>query len=786
MKKSKPPAPQSVSPISRPFPPRRNFSSLSVRDLLEAREAHRVYLAGLENVVATAVGLYRIHQEDWYATHPPDEPRPPDFPHGTKPRTLGNSIVRSWSWPAVLVFVRKWNEFTRDHDQIVPRFLYLPDGRAIPTCVIEATPDESPPPPVPGPSQVSPLLGGGYSYLREHQGTRHLGTFACLVHREGSYYALTNRHVTGCEREDICAYVHGEYRRVGQGADLGVHRFLMSEIFPSWPGANMYLHIDAGLVRIDNLDDWTAQVFGIGEVGPVFDATEQSVLLDLIGCPVRAFGGTGGVLEGEIQALFFRYESQSGYDWATDVLIGPRTGSVKPVTSAPFTQPGDSGTLWFYDPPREGPKQPNPDMDDHLPPERGQRARRLRPVALQWGGTRFQGRDGSSGAYALASFMSTVCHVLDVEIVRDWSTGHDEYWGKLGHFTIGWKACNRLKGRLSTLMMKNQARIGFGDDKLKEGSEFRVGRDGFVPLADVPDYVWVNCRPCESVQHFADVDIGGIDGGPTLLERCCDDPANISAGVWKSFFDGFKQAGVGPEEGVLPLRVWQIWDAMVGYLKDKNVLRFVAAAGVLAHYVADASQPLHCSYLHHGVPPMVDRDGREFPAPRDSDAFKKFKKSREYKIHSIYDETVLEVDTPAALAHIDQCLADEDDPPPAIRTGHQAAIATVHLMNQSRQRLSPQAIIDADDPELGPKARAQRLWEKPTIQDALIESLADSVRLLADLWTSAWKAGHGNAIDASKLVTFAEKDLEKVYRDNQKFVPSWSLAKMKQSGHFEP
>jgi hypothetical protein len=83
------------------------------------------------------------------------------------------------------------------------------------------------------------------------------------------------------------------------------------------------LTLDAGLVRIDNFEDWTSQVFGIGEIGPPFNATEQTTTLDLIGCPVRAFGGSSGVIEGEIQALFYRYESLGGYDYTTDVLYRP-------------------------------------------------------------------------------------------------------------------------------------------------------------------------------------------------------------------------------------------------------------------------------------------------------------------------------------------------------------------------------------------------------------------------------------------------------------------------------
>ena len=75
----------------------------------------------------------------------------------------------------------------------------------------------------------------------------------------------------------------------------------------------------------------------------------------------------------------------------------------------------------------------------------------MRPIALQWGGERLRLPDGSSHAFALGSFVSSICRALDVEIVRDWSTGHDEYWGKIGHFAVGWKACERLSGALGGL-----------------------------------------------------------------------------------------------------------------------------------------------------------------------------------------------------------------------------------------------------------------------------------------------------------------------------------------------
>jgi hypothetical protein len=385
--------------------------------------------------------------------------------------------------------------------------------------------------------------------------------------------------------------------------------------------------------------------------------------------------------------------------------------------------------------------------------------------------------------------MSTICRSLDVEVVRNWSTGHDEYWGKIGHFSIGWKACDQLSGALGTLMKANQERIGFDDDTIDQGKQFRVGRAGFVPLADVPDYVFVMPgagRPNEAIQHFADIDIEDINGGPSLLDRCFDDPSNVSAKVWKDYFDGFAARGAGPEEGALPFRVWQLWDAMVDYLKNGDVLRFVAAGGVMAHYVGDASQPLHCSYLHHGVPPMMAVDGREYPFPRDSKQFKDFKGTTEAKIHGIYEEQMLEVDTATALAGVDEALQNGGADPPEIQNGHDAGVAVIKLMHDAQSRLAPMDIINADDPSRGPSARAKALWENKRVREATIQSLADSVTVLAALWTGAWKAGKGNKIDKSKLKQFSEKELQNVYRREKDFVPSLSLADMAESGDFEP
>lgn len=810
---------KSIAPAAKPhhlkhFPPHRDFSSLSIGDLLEAREEYHVHLSSLENVLATAIGRYRIHEDDWYATNPPDRPRTgrderPALRHKRRddkaapPRTLSNSVVRSWSWPAVLVFVRKWESSRSLGDQAVPPRLYLPDGRLIPTCVILATPDESLPPPITKVTAASELLGGGYLCRRNAQGIDQYGTIGCLVRNEGTFYAMTNKHVAGAAGDVVFASVRGQMVRIGVAADARLTKRTLNSLFREWPGDRSFVNLDAGLVRIDDYNRWTSQVFGIGEIGDVFDANPSTITLDLIGSPMRAYGGASGVIEGEIQALFFRYQSLGGFDYVTDLLIGARRpgesdgdarGNGRAVKSkdprrphgpSVLTHPGDSGTLWFYDPPGDPPAGEKFDDPVSPPtvPERGVRARRLRPIAMQWGGERFQDPEGS--AFALASFVSTVCRELDVDIVRDWSLGHDEYWGKLGHFAVGWKACDLLDGKLGKLMKANQRNIGFGDDKLGKGGSFQLGRGDFVPLADVPDYKWVHSsRSQEGIQHFADIDIHDIHGGPSMMEVCRKDPKKIAASVWQSYFAGFAAAGCGPEPGLLPFRVWQIWEDMVGFASKPDAGRFMAAAGVMAHYVGDASQPLHCSYLHHGQLPMLKISGRKYPVKHASDAYKTFHDSPAAQVHGIYEETMLEVDAPAALAGVNKILKTSFTAP-KITNGWEAGRATFDVMSRAQKRLSPMTIIKADDPNQKPSQRATDLWNNTKVRGATLRSLADSTRVLATLWKTAWKVGGGDKTALSQLRTYDETEVANFYEASG-FLPSLSIAQMVKSGRFEP
>jgi hypothetical protein len=88
------------------FARERKFSSWSVQDLLEAREHYRLHLCQPSDRDGSAISRYRIRKKDKNAKDPRlnNSPVNPDL----GPRTLANSAIFDWSWPAVLVFVNEW------------------------------------------------------------------------------------------------------------------------------------------------------------------------------------------------------------------------------------------------------------------------------------------------------------------------------------------------------------------------------------------------------------------------------------------------------------------------------------------------------------------------------------------------------------------------------------------------------------------------------------------------------------------------------------------------------
>ena len=168
--------------------------------------------------------------------------------------------------------------------------------------------------------------------------------------------------------------------------------------------------------------------------------------------------------------------------------------------------------------------------------------------------------------FALGICLATLCRELDVDLVSDWNAGHTEYWGEWGHVKIGTYATTQIADKLPKLqkmMSENSDNIGLDDKLLADFKPYK--RRAFAPLADVADLVWRFTRKTDESNHFADMDRPGANGA-TLLQLCAQSPGNIDPKVWNAFYDGIGES----RRGALPFRVWQIFDAMVDYAKQKR------------------------------------------------------------------------------------------------------------------------------------------------------------------------------------------------------------------------
>jgi hypothetical protein len=346
----------------------------------------------------------------------------------------------------------------------------------------------------------------------------------------------------------------------------------------------------------------------------------------------------------------------------------------------------------------------------------------------------------------LASSLSTICRLLDLDLVWDWQASLFRYWGSVGHYGIALLAIQALpNGELKTLLTNNLDNITFpqGDinDRQLKGLSKR-----FVPLADVPDLAWKigiaqrgprDTNP-ERPNDFADMDEPGPDSR-TLLDICRDRSRALDPGVWLDYYASVHVTDP-IKKGLLPFRVWQIYDGMVDALEHHAALDFVCAAGVLAHYVGDACQPLHISIYADGDPNRTEtrtihhRDG--------SVEEKEFKAGQ--GVHSAYEDDMINQHVGDLFTGLQSLRIGR---PPKIEGGAGAAWATIKLMRDTVNEISPKDLVESyigveHEP---PSAAAAALWR--AYGDATIGVIGQGVKTLAGLWLSAWTKAGADGLD---------------------------------------
>ncbi len=741
----------------------KDFASLSLLDLLVARDLFHVHLMNKRNVVATAVGRYLVRKSDPVPTeHHRGSSRRPKA--ARPPRRLEDSEVRFYSWPCLLVFVAKWipeGQFGRDgiaSQDYVPPTIYLPDGREVPVCVVEAPLVERIPA---APSDMAfpeNIMGGGYPVIARVQGEEHLASIGCMVTDGHKAYAITNRHVAGDPGERVYALVDGKQVPIGTASARQLTRRAFTDVYPGWPGKDVYVNMDVGLVEVDDKTRWTAQIYGIGETAEMVDVSVHNLALNIIGAPVRAYGCASRQMAGQILALFYRYKSAGGFDYVADFLIGPRRGSTKPFR----TGPGDSGTVWLYE------ERARTHVSAHEPPAGDTEAGKidLRPIAIQWGGHVFAGQGGPRGGqypYALATSLATACSHLDVSVVRDWNVGLPDYWGAVGHYSIALKAIEALPaGKLRKLMQANLQNVTYTPDHIRANEMKGLSKRPFVPLADVPDYVWKMGphRSREQPNHFADMDRKD-SSGRTLLQ-IARGPNGLAVETWQRYYADVKDGS----RGLLPFRVWQCYDAMVRSAQAGDAARFLCAAGVVSHYLGDACQPLHISHLFNGDPDRKGEDGKAFGNG----------------VHAAYEDVMVNAHTPELIHRVDGASGTVAEFEP-VHDGVGAAALTVDLMQRTFDRIAPADIIDVFAGVSGGSSQeiADALWGH--FDDATVEVMSSGAAALAHLWLAAWKSARGDDRISVAAEPLSNDDLVAIYRDEylaDRFLPSRRLADIAQ------
>lgn len=736
-----------------------DFASLSLKDLIEARDLYHFHLMNKANVIGTAVGLYLIR----------DAEKRPHKGHAqthTKPRTFGNSHVRDNSWPCIIVLVREWvrdEQFAKkgkaELTDVIPKCMYLPDGRSVPVCVVEAQPVPQNQTParaaVPMPSTT---FGGGLPIYVKCQEEDHNATVGCLVSDGRITYALTAGHAAGEAGEEVSVMMRGGQKRIGTGTNKQITRRLFSEVYPALPLRQTWLNLDLGLVRLDNTRSWTPNTYGLPPIKPLFDIYEQNLSLRrLMDQPVVAMGGSSGLMQGTIKGLFYRYRSVGGFDYVSDFLIAPAEGE-------PGTRHGDSGTLWYL-------QMPGP---DGKPDTRELAERDLRPLAIEWGAQVFAERRERS-TFSLATSLSNACKLFDVELVVPETDTPFGTWGAVGHYTIGALTIDQVQDpTLKAFLQANADRLSLEVDAISGSMKNKdlLARP-MVPLADVPDIVWKKFPSPHLNSKGEDMGVkggrdtkGGTHGssGPehathhcdadqpfagygTLPEACLANPDLLTAKKWNEYFDTFPPGKNNKKvdelhRGILPFRVWQIFERMKDYAAN-DPDKFIAAAGILAHYVGDASQPLHGSTLSNGIEDEQPDVPRNSPDRKDED--KQYMPAyRGEGVHSDYEtEMINSAMRKKKLVPEIQKNLDASHGLVLAKDGKEAALATLNLMREVALILPPVTLIDLYEQTFGVAGgKPAALWEATGKQTGQVMALG--VRTLAMLWDAAWAAGGGH------------------------------------------
>jgi hypothetical protein len=179
-----------------------DFTSLSLKDLLQARDLFHYHLMNKKNVVATAVGLYRIrHDDPW-----PSEKSNTAIPARSRsPGGLCSTPRCGHTHGPAYTFLCRVGRRKQSYQKTRPRMSCrrpstCQTGGSAPVCVIEARQQAYAEDMEVKPRKLSPrnFFGPGVPILNNAaQGLKKIATGGCLVKDGDFFYVLTNKHPVG-------------------------------------------------------------------------------------------------------------------------------------------------------------------------------------------------------------------------------------------------------------------------------------------------------------------------------------------------------------------------------------------------------------------------------------------------------------------------------------------------------------------------------------------------------------------------------------------------------------
>ena len=173
------------------------------------------------------------------------------------------------------------------------------------------------------------------------------------------------------------------------------------------------------------------------------------------------------------------------------------------------------------------------------------------------------------------------------------------------------------------------------------------------------------------------------------------------------------------QKGCLPFRVWQIFAQMQELAAKGDATKFLCAAGIIAHYIGDACQPLHSSQHSDGL------------------------EGAKTGVHSTYEDYMVEAHADDIATGVAKQLSSGELELLSIADGEKAGIAAVELMRRCQAALSPETICRSYDrvhPGHMSATKQPQVLEAMWADcgDGTIRCIAEGIRVLASIWEAAF------------------------------------------------